>query len=135
VGAPAASYYPAVARGLGVALVLPRHAEVANAVGAVLGQVSQRVHITLTQPARGVFKVFTAQGPVDFGDLATALAHAQALAGAQARERALDAGADGVTVVFTQRNNSVNNDIDGNVFFEAVVTATASGSPKRKAQA
>jgi N-methylhydantoinase A/oxoprolinase/acetone carboxylase beta subunit len=135
VGAPAASYYPAVARGLGVALKLPQHAEVANAVGAVLGQVSQRVHITLTQPARGVFKVFTAQGPVDFGDLATAVAHAQALAGAQARERALDAGADGVTVVFTQRNNSVSNDIDGNVFFEAVVTATASGPPKRKAQA
>jgi len=135
VGAPAASYYPAVARGLGVALMLPRHAEVANAVGAVLGQVSQRVHITLTQPARGVFKVFTAQGPVDFGDLATAVAHAQALAGAQARERALEAGADGVTVVFTQRNNSVSNDIDGNVFFEAVVTATASGPPKRKAQA
>jgi hypothetical protein len=135
VGAPAASYYPAVARGLGVALKLPRHAEVANAVGAVLGQVSQRVHITLTQPARGVFKVFTAQGPVDFGDLATAVAHAQALAGAQARERALEAGADGVTVVFAQRNNSVSNDIDGNVFFEAVVTATASGSPKRKAQA
>lgn len=133
VGAPAASYYPAVARGLGVALVLPQHADVANAVGAVLGQVSQRVHITLTQPARGVFKVFTEQGPVDFGDLATAVAHAQALAGAQARERALDAGADGVTVVFTQRNNSVDNDIDGNVFFEAVVTATASGAPLRKA--
>ena len=133
VGAPAASYYPAVARGLGVALKLPRHAEVANAVGAVLGQVSQRVHITLTQPARGVFKVFTAQGPVDFGDLASAVAHAQALAGAQASERALAAGADGVAVVFTQRNNSVNNDIDGNVFFEAVVTATASGAPVRKA--
>lgn len=132
VGAPAASYYPAVARGLGVALVLPQHADVANAVGAVLGQVSQRVHITLTQPARGVFKVFTAQGPVDFGDLASAVAHAQALAGAQASERALAAGADGVAVVFSQRNNSVDNDIDGNVFFEAVVTATASGAPLRK---
>ena len=132
VGAPAASYYPAVARGLGVALVLPQHADVANAVGAVLGQVSQRVHITLTQPARGVFKVFSAQGPVDFADLASALAHAHALAGAQASERALAAGADGVALVFSQRNNSVDNDIDGNVFFEAVVTATASGAPLRK---
>jgi len=36
-------------------------------------------------------------------------------------------------VVYTQRNNSVNNDIDGNVFFEAVITATASGAPLRKA--
>ena len=133
VGAPAASYYPAVARGLGVALQLPQHAEVANAVGAVLGQVSQRVHITLTQPARGVFKVFTAQGPVDFGDLASAVAHAQQLAGEEAHARAMAAGAAQAEVVFSQRNNSVNNDIDGNVFFEAVVTATASGAPLRKA--
>ncbi len=132
VGAPAASYYPAVAQGLGVALQLPAHAEVANAVGAVLGQVSQRVHITLTPPSRGVFKVFTAQGPVDFADLASAVAHAQHLAGTQASESAVAAGADGVTVAFTQRSNSVDNDIDGNVFFEAVVTATASGPPLRK---
>jgi N-methylhydantoinase A/oxoprolinase/acetone carboxylase beta subunit len=134
VGAPAASYYPAVARGWGVGLQLPRHAEVANAVGAVLGQVSQRVHITLTQPARGVFKVFTAQGPVDFADLAAAVAHAQQLAGQEAHARAMAAGAAQAEVVYSQRNNSVNNDIDGNVFFEAVVTATASGPPKRKAK-
>jgi len=133
VGAPAASYYPAVARGLGVALQLPPHAEVANAVGAVLGQVSQRVHITLTQPARGVFKVFTAQGPVDFGDLASAVAHAQQLAGEEAHARAKAAGAAQAEVLYSQRHNSVNNDIDGNVFFEAVVTATASGAPMRKA--
>ncbi len=133
VGAPASSYYPAVAQALGVELQLPPFAEVANAVGAVLGQVSQRVHLTLTQPARGVFKVFTAQGPVDFGDLASAVAHAQQLAGAEAHARAMAAGAAQAEVVYTQRNNSVNNDIDGNVFFEAVVTATASGAPQRKA--
>ncbi len=133
VGAPASSYYPAVAQALGVELQLPPFAEVANAVGAVLGQVSQRVHLTLTQPARGVFKVFTAQGPVDFGDLASAVAHAQALAGAEAHARAMAAGAAQAEVVYSQRNNSVNNDIDGNVFFEAVVTATASGAPLRKA--
>ena len=132
VGAPASSYYPAVARALGVQLQLPPFAEVANAVGAVLGQVSQRVHLTLTQPARGVFKVFTAQGPVDFGDLASAVAHAQQWAGAEAHARAMAAGAAQAEVVYSQRNNSVNNDIDGNVFFEAVVTATASGAPRRK---
>ncbi|MDH4478728.1 MAG: hydantoinase/oxoprolinase family protein [Rhodoferax sp.] len=135
VGAPASSYYPAVARALGVELKLPPFAEVANAVGAVLGQVSQRVHLTLTQPARGVFKVFTAQGPVDFGDLASAVAHAQQLAGAEAHARAMAAGAAQAEVVYSQRNNSVNNDIDGNVFFEAVVTATASGVPQRKSLA
>ena len=35
-------------------------------------------------------------------------------------------------VVFSQEDNQVNNDIDGNVFFEATVTATAWGRPRRK---
>ena len=132
VGAPAASYYPAVAQGLGVRLVVPPHADVANAVGAVLGQVAQRVHITVTQPVRGTFKVFTPDGPQDFRGLDTAIAQARALAAQEAKARALAAGAVDAQVVFSQEDNQVNNDIDGNVFFEATVTATAWGRPLRK---
>ena len=132
VGAPAASYYPAVAQGLGVRLVVPPHAEVANAVGAVLGQVAQRVHITVTQPVRGTFKVFTPDGPQDFRGLDAAIAQARALAAKEAHARALAAGAMEPQVVFSQEDNQVNNDIDGNVFFEATVTATAWGQPRRK---
>jgi len=129
VGAPAASYYPKVAHGLGVQLVMPLHAEVANAVGAVLGQVSQRVHITVSQPVKGVFRVFTQSGPHDFDRLLPAIALAQDLAGQEATTRALQAGAASVSVEFSQADNNVNNDIDGNMFFEARVTATASGAP------
>ena len=46
--------------------------------------------------------------------------------------RALAAGALDPQVVFSQEDNQVNNDIDGNVFFEATVTATAWGRPLRK---
>lgn len=134
VGAPASIYYPAVARGLGMALVLPQFAEVANAVGAVLGRVSQRVHVTVTQPVRGVFRVFTAAGPRDFDTLAPAIAHAQQLASADALAQALDAGAADAEVVLSQRDNQVVNDIDGNMFFDARVTATASGPPLRRAE-
>jgi N-methylhydantoinase A/oxoprolinase/acetone carboxylase beta subunit len=132
VGAPAASYYPAVAQGLGVRLVVPPHADVANAVGAVLGQVTQRVHITVTQPVRGTFKVFTPDGPQDFRGLDAAIAQARTLAAQEAHTRALAAGAVDAQVVFSQEDNQVNNDIDGNVFFEATVTATAWGRPVRK---
>ena len=132
VGAPAASYYPAVAQGLGVRLVVPPHADVANAVGAVLGQVTQRVHITVTQPVRGTFKVFTPEGPQDFRGLDAAIAQARTLAAQEAHARALAAGAVDAQVVFSQEDNQVNNDIDGNVFFEATVTATAWGRPRRK---
>ncbi len=127
VGAPAGIYYPQVADGLGMALVLPPHAEVANAVGAVLGEVSQRVHLTISQPVRGVFRVFTSDGPRDFDTLAPAITLAQELASAEALVRALDAGAANATVTLSRWNNQVDNDIDGNMFFEARVTATASG--------
>jgi N-methylhydantoinase A/oxoprolinase/acetone carboxylase beta subunit len=129
VGAPASSYYPAVAQALGMALVVPPFAEVANAVGAVLGEVSQRIHITVTQPVRGTFRVFTKSGPKDFAGVDAAIAHARELAALEATQNALDAGADGVRVDFSQSDNMVNNDIDGNMFFEAIVTATASGAP------
>jgi N-methylhydantoinase A/oxoprolinase/acetone carboxylase beta subunit len=129
VGAPASSYYPAVATALGMALVVPQYAEVANAVGAVLGEVSQRVHITVTQPVRGTFRVYTKSGPKDFAGVEAAIAHAKELAAAEATQNALGAGADGVSVTFSQTDNTVNNDIDGNMFFEAIVTATASGPP------
>ena len=129
VGAPAESYYPDVARGLGVALKLPQFAEVANAVGAVLAQVSQRVHITVSQPVRGVFRVFTKAGPHDFTALAPAIAHAQELASGEALLRAIEAGAAQATVELSQLDNQVRNDIDGDMFFEARVTATASGAP------
>ena len=129
VGAPAASYYPKVVQGLGVQLVMPPFADVANAVGAVLGQVSQRVHITVSQPVKGVFRVFTPAGPRDFERLAPAIQLAQDLAGEEARARALQAGAALASVTFSQQDNNVNNDIDGNMFFEALVTATACGPP------
>ena len=129
VGAPAASYYPAVAQALGVRLELPRYAEVANAVGAVLGRVSQRVHLTVSQPVRGVYRVFARTGPRDFGTVAEAIAHAQALASGEALQHALAAGAAHAQVVLSQLDNQVRNDIDGDMFFEARVTATACGPP------
>ena len=129
VGAPAASYYPDVARGLGVALTVPPFAEVANAVGAVLAQVSQRVHITVSQPVRHVYRVFTKTGPHDFDAVAPAIRHAQELASEEAMLRAIEAGAAHATVVLSQLDNKVSNDIDGDMFFEARVTATASGPP------
>jgi N-methylhydantoinase A/oxoprolinase/acetone carboxylase beta subunit len=134
VGAPASIFYPSVAQGLGVALELPPFAAVANAVGAVLGQVSQRVHMTVTQPVRGVFRVFAPTGPRDFDTLAPALAHAQQLASAESMEQARDAGAAHAEVVLSQHDNAVVNDIDGNMFFEARITATASGPPQRRAE-
>jgi uncharacterized protein YbjQ (UPF0145 family) len=95
----------------------------------VLGEVSQRVHVTVTQPVKGTFRVFSRFGPKDFAGIEPALAHARELALTEAHANALEAGAASVEVRFSQEDNNVNNDIDGNMFFEAVVTATAFGPP------
>ncbi len=130
VGAPAASHYPEVARRLGVGLRVPPHAAVANAVGAVMGRVSQRARVTITQPVRGVFRLYRPDGPRDFDTLAAAVAGAEALAREQATRLALEAGAERAEVTLERRDNSVDHDIDGFLFVEACITATASGPPR-----
>lgn len=130
VGAPASTYYPEAASRLGVSLLMPDHAEVANAVGAVMGSVTQRVHVTVTQPVRGTYRVFTLEGPVDFEHLEPAVAHAETLALANAVKQAREAGAEAVETSVARVDNSVSHDIDGYLFFDSRITATASGRPK-----
>ncbi|MCG6659855.1 hydantoinase/oxoprolinase family protein [Halomonas campisalis] len=131
VGGPAPTYYPAVGEALGAEVVLPPQGEVANAVGTLLAQVVQRVHITVLQPIRGCFRVFLPEGPCDHSTLEAAYAMARQSGAERAEALAWRAGAAEVEVRFEVDENRVNNDIDGEVFFEARVTAVAIGPPFR----
>jgi len=128
-GAPAPVFFPDAARHLGVELVLPEHADVANAFGAVMGSVLQRATVTVTQPRHGRFLVHADQAPERFTELGAALARAEALAVAQAQRLALEAGAAGCQVSVEQAANHVRHDIDGDLFLETRITATATGRP------
>jgi N-methylhydantoinase A/oxoprolinase/acetone carboxylase beta subunit len=130
VGAPAASWYPGVSRALGVDLAVPTHGDVANAVGAVLGIVSQRVHLTVTQPQRGVFRVFTNAGPRDFAALPEAIAFAREVATQEATALAVEAGAGDIRVDIHIDDTSAQDDANNSVFFEARVSADATGKPR-----
>jgi N-methylhydantoinase A/oxoprolinase/acetone carboxylase beta subunit len=129
VGAPAALFFPAAAEHLGVQLRLPSMGEVANAYGAVMGHIVQRVHVTVTQPVPGQFVLHSSQLPMAFTDLEAALEKAQQLAAEQARALAVGAGATSVVVGFSRLENHVRHDIDGELFLETRVTATAVGPP------
>lgn len=133
VGAPSHSYYPTVAREMGLELINPPHADVANAVGAVLGQVVQRVHLLVTQPSRGVFRLFGVDGPRDYPALPQAFEAARQATAAMARAQAIAAGGEesDLRLDWIHDENSVSNDIDGDVFFEARVGAVATARPKR----
>lgn len=129
VGAPAATYYPDVSRKLGAKLTIPDYAEVANAVGAVMGNVIQKAEITITQPTQGGFRVHTSDGPRDFNNLDQAMVFAERTAADVAGSLARHAGAKQVETVLSRRENRVDDPLDGSVFFDATVSALASGRP------
>ena len=127
VGAPAASYYQSVADSMHIGLHLPEHADVANAFGAVMGSVIQRAQITVTQPQHGIFCLFHGDQPKTFENLAAARAEAEQLASGLAREKALEAGAIDPSVTLRFDDIHVQDEIDGELFLESTVIATAIG--------
>ena len=130
LGAPAPAYYPAVAARLGTRAVVPGHAGVANAVGAVVGRIRVRAAGTVTRPDDGIYRVFAGAGPPrDFPDPERAVAHARSVLEAQARQGAIDAGAGGVDLSF-ERDDSMAVVEGRETLVESTVTAVASGRPR-----
>jgi len=129
LGASAPAYYPAVGVALGANMILPEHAGVANAIGAVVGRVTMRESGTVTSPSEGKFRVHLDSGPQDFGDQQSALSRLEEVLRKKALSDAQLAGAADIQV-------SVNHDIrtagvEGReVFIEAIVTVEATGRPR-----
>ena len=130
VGAPAPCYYPVASRMLGIDLKIPKHSDVANAIGAVVGSVVQREHITITQPSQGIFRVHSLEGPVDFPDRSSAFVWAETIASELAKNKAVRAGATAIGTVVNRYENTVSpDDLSNDVFFGGHVTATSTGRP------
>lgn len=129
LGASAPTWYPAVGVRLGTRMVLPDHAGVANAIGAVVGQIAQRATGIVTSPAEGRFTAHLAAGLVHFPTAEQALLAMEAALEGDATARAHAAGAVDLRVV---RHRDVREaTIEGQVMFiEAKVTVVASGRPR-----
>jgi len=129
VGAPAATFYPKVAKSLNLQLTLPKYGHVANAVGAVMGSVVQRAEIIITQPTQGIYRIFNGAKPFDLTDLQAAFSQAEDIVRAQAIDLALSAGAADVEVRIRHDNKHVISELDGELFVEAKICAIATGKP------
>jgi N-methylhydantoinase A/oxoprolinase/acetone carboxylase beta subunit len=129
LGASAAAYYPAVAARLGTTALLPEHAGVANAIGAVVGHIRERAAATLTCPAEGRFTAHLPDGPVTLSSEAAALDLMRDRLGSQVRDAAEAAGAETPAVAVTVERAEA--EIEGRrVLVEARVTAVATGRPR-----
>ena len=132
IGAPAATYYGgetgAAARIKASLITLP-HADVANAVGAVVGSVKGDAQALITEPEPGRFRVHSDLGIKDFPALEQADAFAEASVRDMAESRARERGASETDTVLKRDDIKVEIVGGGHVFVESKLTATSRGRP------
>jgi N-methylhydantoinase A/oxoprolinase/acetone carboxylase beta subunit len=129
IGAPVGAYYPEVARRLGAALVVPDHAAVCNAVGAVAGVVSETSEVLVNQPTFNVFRVHDPAGSRDYSDAKEAIDEATRVSRDQALAAARRSGAKDPNVQTSVMERRAQAGTSGDYLAEATIRSTATGRP------
>jgi N-methylhydantoinase A/oxoprolinase/acetone carboxylase beta subunit len=132
VGAPVEAYLPRTAQQLGTELVIPPHAEVANAVGAVAGGVVQRMRALIRSMDAGLaYRVHLADGFHDVPTVERGVALARQVVPERLVGMARQAGAEQVEVRMERIDRIAPVDIEWgqDVFVETELIFTAVGRP------
>ena len=130
IGAPAITYYNTIADRLNTTAIIPKHAEVSNAIGAVAGGVSQHVSILISTPEPHIFRVHGIDNIKDYAKLDDAAAKAIEIAETTARQRAIDAGADDIRLDTSRKDIVAPGEDARDIFIESTIIATAIGRPR-----
>jgi hypothetical protein len=102
---------------------------VANALGAVVGQVRVAVEVSVSQPKEGLYRVAALDGIEDFTSEGQALDRAEAIVREAAANAAEKAGTD-LAHVDVDRDIRAATIEGQRRFIEAIITAVASGRPR-----
>jgi N-methylhydantoinase A/oxoprolinase/acetone carboxylase beta subunit len=129
LGASAATYYPRVGALLHSDVIVPEHADVANAIGAVVGRVRITRQTTISAPQLGQFLVHVGIEPVTVVTLDEARSLATATLTGGLRADMETAGACEFETEWDWQETIV--DVGGlPMFVEGKLTATGSGRPE-----
>jgi len=130
LGASASVYYPEIGERLSSQCLVPEHADVANAIGAVAGEVRVQKTITITSPDGGSsFQFTSSEGLLNMVDETSAIDKAKEDLRTELATMAEDAGAQ--SPVFETDIKVYAPTIDGSRHFvEATITMSATGKPK-----
>jgi len=132
VGAPVRAYLPRTAEHLDTELIIPSHAEVANAVGAVAGSVVQTLQ-ALIRPmeAESYFRVHISDGVHDFVSLQEAGAYVEKVIPPRVVSMAREAGASHIEVQIEREDRTTPLEVEWGqeVYLETVFTIRAVGRP------
>lgn len=134
LGASAPLHYAGLGERLGTQCFIPADGDVANALGAVAGQVRASAEALVSRVAESLYRVSAGAEIRDFAALEEALAHAEHAARGLAEERARLAGTDFPVLSVMRERKSAR--IEGEeMFIEERVVATAAGRPRITAPA
>lgn len=129
LGASAPVYYPEIAKILSAAVSIPPDADVANAVGAVVGQVHMSAEVFVTSPQEGVFMLSGCGDSLRLDEQDAAFAEARRRADAVVRERVAANGASATLVTMEERVDAP--EVEGRRrLIEARFVARATGRPR-----
>jgi len=129
IGAPVGAYYPEIARRLGVRLLVPDHAAVCNAVGAVAGVVSETSEVLVNQPTFKVFRVHDPAGSRDYSEADEAIEDAKRTSRGLALAAAVRAGATDPHVETSVMERRAQAGPADDYLAEATVRSKATGRP------
>jgi N-methylhydantoinase A/oxoprolinase/acetone carboxylase beta subunit len=129
LGASARLHYAGLPVLIGNDCVVPEDTDVANALGAVVGQVRVSAEARISQPKEGVFRLSSGETVRDFDEEAPAIEAAEADVRAIAAGRAAAAGTDNAEIVVSHEFH-VSTVQGQRMFIEAHIVAVASGRPR-----
>ncbi|HLP67355.1 MAG TPA: hydantoinase/oxoprolinase family protein [Rhizobium sp.] len=128
LGASARVYYPDIAEILSSSVSIPLDSDVANAVGAVVGQVQMSAEVVVTSPQEGLFIVSGCGDSLRLTEQEKAFAEARRRADTVVRQRVAANGASATLVVMEESVDAP--EIEGRRrLIEARVIARAVGRP------
>ncbi|MGQ9729846.1 MAG: DUF1638 domain-containing protein [Candidatus Zipacnadales bacterium] len=129
IGAPVKPFFPAVGRHLNAKVIIPVHADVANAIGAITSEVVVRERAIVRPGEIANYVVHTRRGRSEYEDLPAAVESAKQHTAALAQERAVRAGTKAQQVrYFVNERRAFTADGD-QILVEIVIEATVAGRP------
>ncbi len=129
LGASAPSYYSAVGNRLGARMLLPDHSDVANAIGAVVGQVTMQAKGTVEASGQGQVSAHMSAGPRVFATEDAAFAALEVELGQRVTADAEASGVDApqIITVIDRQTATVEN---AEMFISGTLTVLARGRPR-----
>lgn len=129
IGAPIHLYLADAARLLETEAVIPPHADVANAIGAITGRVVIHHQVEIEPTEQGRYRVSGLPNTPTFADFDQAHQHALEWLVPSVRRQAADAGTSATRVEVLLHDRVASSGYGGQVFIGRVLTARLTGRP------